>query len=287
VLPAVTTKARIEPSEPASGAQVGNPRHDAPYVYVYCAVRGSVNARAVGKLPALPDASPPRVLPLTRDISLIVADVPADVYRAESVESRLSDLDWVGRCGSAHHAVADALVSKHTVAPLRPFTLFSSEARARDTFGRLTTKLETALERVSGKAEWVLRIGPPDAARATADARVPPKPQAPTSGTSFLAQKAAARKSAGELAARVQREAARVFQLLATAAAQSQERPSESPAGLLLDATFLVPARQTASFKRVLEREAGALLRDGCHVSLTGPWPAYSFVSLETGSKRG
>jgi hypothetical protein len=258
-------------------------------VYVYCAVRGAVNARALGKLPALPDAAPPRAVPLTADISLVVADVPADMYRAETIEAHLTDIDWVGRCGTAHHGVADALAAKHTVVPLRPFTLFSTEARARATFAALTAEVGAALDRVSGKAEWVLRIGQPEPARVPA--RSPgssgPTTRTPTSGTSFLAQKAAAKRSAGELAARVRHDAAAVFAALARLAAESSERPAVPGTGLLLDAAFLVPSRQIASFKRVLETEAKGLLRDGCRVSLTGPWPPYSFVSLDSGPNRG
>jgi hypothetical protein len=265
---------------------VRNARREPPYVYVYCAVRGAPSARVLSKLPALPDASPPRALALNDGVRLIVADVPASAYRAEAIEARLSDLDWVGRCGKAHHAVADALAAKHTVVPLRPFTLFSTDARARATFADLIDQLEAALDHVSGKAEWVLRIGQPDPARVAARTSSGRKPSPPTSGTSFLAQKAAAKKSASELAARVRHDAAGVFDALAKVADQSNERPPVPGTGLLLDAAFLVPSRQTASFKRVLETEAKGLLSDGCRVSLTGPWPAYSFVSLDSGPNR-
>jgi hypothetical protein len=249
-------------------------------------VRGALNARTLAKLPALPDAAPPRAVALTDDISLVVADVAAGTYRAEAIEARLSDLDWVGRCGTAHHAVADALAAKHTIVPLRPFTLFSNETRAWETFAALAAQLEAALDQVSGKAEWVLRIGQPDPARVTARSGSGRKPMPPTSGTSFLAQKAAAKRSASELAARVRRDAAGVFEALADVADQSNERPPVPGTGLLLDAAFLVPERQTASFKRVLEAEAKGLLGDGCRVSLTGPWPPYSFVSLDSGPNR-
>jgi hypothetical protein len=85
----------------------------------------------------------------------------------------------------------------------------------------------------------------------------------------------------------VRHDAAAVFAALARLAAESSERPAVPGTGLLLDAAFLVPSRQIASFKRVLETEAKGLLRDGCRVSLTGPWPPYSFVSLDSGPNRG
>jgi hypothetical protein len=244
-----------------------------------------VNARALSKLPTLPDGDSPRVLPVADEVALVVADVAAETYRAEAVEARLTDLDWVGRCGTAHHAIADALLEKHTVAPVRPFTLFSTEARAKETFAGLAEQLRQAFDRVAGKAEWVLRIGHPDPTHTTA-ANEHDASGAPISGTSFLAQKAAAKRAATELAARVRHDAAAVYRALENAADESEQRAAVPGSGLLLDAAFLVHTRDFAAFKRLLESEAKGLLRDGCHVSLTGPWPPYSFVSLDSEAGR-
>jgi hypothetical protein len=264
------------------------PRRSEPsYIYVYCAVRGEVDLKALGHVPRLPHGGPPRVLHLRDDLSAVVADVPASDYRTSRLEARLSDLAWVGRCGSAHHAVADALVLGHTVAPLRPFTIFSTEARARARLLALADDLDAALDRVSGKAEWVLRIGKPDPALKIADRRVAKAARAGSSGTAFLARKAAARQSAAELVTRVRRDAAAVYNALADLADQADQREPEPATGLVLDAAFLVPARQWAQFRRPLQSRAKGLLRDGCRVSLTGPWPPYSFVTLGSGMGRG
>jgi hypothetical protein len=241
-----------------------------------------VNPSELSGLPSLPGGKPPRALAIADNLSLVVANVPADAYRADVVEARLGDLDWVGRCGSSHHAVADALTPAHTVAPLRPFTLFSSEERARARFSSLVEDLDAALERVSGKSEWVLRIGTPDPALMSID-RQAAAPARAVSGAAFLAQKAAARQAAAERAARVRRDAAAVFHTLSSVADQADRREPDPGTGLLLDAAFLVSRRQSAAFKRTLQAEARGLLRDGCRVSLTGPWPPYSFVALALG----
>ena len=47
---------------------------------------------------------------------------------------------------------------------------------------------------------------------------------------------------------------------------------------LLLDAAFLVPASRSARFRSLAAREARTLDREGYLVTLSGPWPAYSFV---------
>ena len=47
---------------------------------------------------------------------------------------------------------------------------------------------------------------------------------------------------------------------------------------LLLDAAFLVPRSRTASFRGSAAKEARTLAPHGYTVTLTGPWPPYSFV---------
>jgi hypothetical protein len=106
------------------------------------------------------------------------------------------------------------------------------------------------------------------------------------SGTSFLTQKAAAKQAAADLATRLRHDAAHVFDSLAGIAEEASERSTDNAPGLLLDAAFLVSARRTTAFKKALERAAQGLLRDGCRVSLTGPWPPYSFVALEAKTGR-
>jgi Gas vesicle synthesis protein GvpL/GvpF len=274
-------------SKSTSRTTKARPASRAPYVYVYCAVDGAVTARTLKGLATLPDGAKPRVVPLDDGLSLVVADVPAAVYHAAAVESRLGDLDWVGRCGSAHHAVADTLVAGHTVVPLRPFTLFSSETRARKTFISMLDDLRAAVDRVTGKAEWVLRVGRPDPARMSVDSAQVDKSKGATSGTAFLAQKAAAKQAVADLAARVRHDASALFDSLAALASQSERRTPEAKTGLVLDAVFLVGTNDAARFKQTLEAEAAGLLRDGCRISLTGPWPPYSFVAVDPGRHRG
>ena len=47
---------------------------------------------------------------------------------------------------------------------------------------------------------------------------------------------------------------------------------------LLLDAAFLVPRARGTSFRALVAREARRLGRLGYNVTLSGPWPPYTFV---------
>jgi hypothetical protein len=47
---------------------------------------------------------------------------------------------------------------------------------------------------------------------------------------------------------------------------------------LLLDAAFLVPRTRATRFKALATRESKALAREGYGLTVSGPWPPYTFV---------
>ena len=243
---------------------------------MYCAVEGSPTALpSVG----MPDGGSPRALSLTDDISIIASDVPSVIYSAESIEGRLSDLDWVAGAGAAHHAVVDAVAdSGLVVLPFRLFTLFSTEAAALATLRDRREPMQQAFARVRGKQEWVLRIGKPDPSRIDTQTSTG---GAPATGTNFLQAKAEARREAAMRTTRVKEDAAAAFEALEQLADAAKTRPVDAGGTLMLDAAFLVPPSRVDALRETLTRRAERLLRDGCPVSLTGPWPPYSFASMD------
>ena len=230
----------------------------------------------------MPEGGAPRALSLDEGITLIVSIVPASVYSAGSLETRLSDLDWVSTAAAAHHAVVEEIAEAGvTILPFRLFTIFSSEAMALAAFRDLRPALRRAFDRIRGKEEWVLRITQPDPSRAETTASVP---RPADSGTSFLAGKAAARRERIDRAERVKADATVSYQALERLADAATTRAVEASGNLVLDAAFLVRPASVDALKDTLTRTAQRLLREGCAVRLTGPWPPYSFASLESPS---
>ena len=201
----------------------------------------------------MPGGSAPRVLALTGDIALVVADVPAAIYRTDTIEARLTDLEWVALCGAAHHAVADALAPKHNVVPFRlVHAVLERGQGARDARPGHQADRRGARSRegqggvgVADREGSAFRRAFWNGCRSRCQGRpegaagLRPAP----SGTAFLAGKAAAKKAAAETAMRVRRDAAAVFDALEEIADQANQRSIEAASGLLLDAAFLVPAR--------------------------------------------
>src|SRR6266705_507350 len=111
-------------------------------IYVYCLI-GSVRRPTLARMPAgLPGLGPVRLLD-TGDPNavktlrlgvlrkwLAVADAPLSRYGEETINSRLSDLDWVSRAAVAHEAVVEAFIDAAAVLPMKLFTIFTNDERA-------------------------------------------------------------------------------------------------------------------------------------------------------------
>jgi hypothetical protein len=226
----------------------------------------------------MPKGNAPRLLPVSRRVALVVADVPRSDYAPAVLEPRLADADWVSAAAAAHHRVIERLARTHALVPLRLFTIFSSDARARRTIAAKAPRLNRTLQRLEGREEWVLRIGTPDPAHQRAGAQLPSQE---VSGTSFLRQKAAVVQARRARAQRIRMDTARLVDALEALADVVSLRPPPDGASLLVDAAFLVDRRKRQMFRRALTAHATPLLADGCAVSLTGPWPPYSFAAIE------
>jgi hypothetical protein len=74
--------------------------------------------------------------------------------------------------------------------------------------------------------------------------------------------------------------------LSAKARATSRRRPSEAT-GLLLDMALLVPRGRERDVLRIIRGWTPRFAGRGCRVWQTGPWPPYSFVTVERSAARG
>ena len=147
------------------------------------------------------------------------------------------------------------------------------------TLTRSKARITKALAGVTGRDEWVLRVGPPDPSVMTSKTDAAARARLVT-GTGFLQRKAAATRERSERVARVRSETAKVYAALEPLAERALARDVPPGLALLLDAAFLIERRRMSLFRQTLARTAQPLLDAGCKVSLTGPWPAYSFAAI-------
>jgi hypothetical protein len=249
--------------------------------YVYCVVASATKPKIPRAVDGLPGTGPVRLIGVDRGLYLVVADAPLGKYGEERIQRGLSDLDWVSRAAVAHEAVVESFIDAAAVLPMKLFTMFTTDERAVEHIRAERPRIVSLLKRLSNQHEWGVRVVL-DRSRAVKAHTPRTRAAAPASGLAYLALKKAQRDSARELAERAQETVADLYDRLASKARVAKRRgANELPAQggpLLLDAAFLVPRSRTASFRALAAREAKSLAPHGYDVTLTGPWPPYSFV---------
>jgi len=166
------------------------------------------------------------------------------------------------------------------VLPMKLFTIFTTDDRALDHVRAQRARIASLVKRVANQQEWGIRVV---LDRTLAAARSKKKlATRSTSGISYLKQKKAQRDAATQLASHARDTVADLFDRLAARAGDAKRRAaSELPVQggpLLLDAAFLVPRSRAATFKALAARESKALARHGYGLTVSGPWPPYTFV---------
>jgi hypothetical protein len=209
----------------------------------------------------------------------VVADAPLTTFSEDAINRGLADLDWVSRAAVAHEAVVESFISAAAVLPMKLFTLFTNDDRALAYIHRERGQIERAIERVKNHDEWGLRV---ILDRARASSGGVPSRKTSAIGATYLQRKKAQKDAVTELARRAREVVADLYDLLARHASLGRRRvASELPSEggpLLLDAAFLVPRRRAARFRTVVAREARMLMPQGYALTLSGPWPPYTFM---------
>jgi hypothetical protein len=284
-----TTKTRA-PEPAVASKPIASQTRGAQGTYLYCVVK-SAGAPAIttgksgksGKRDeGLVGAGPPRSIDVGGGFHIVVASVPLALYSAEAIEAKLRDLDWVGSAASAHENVVERAAQSGTVVPMKLFTIFSSDERAADHVRDMRKSLDAVVAKIAGCEEWGLRILFDEASALKAKEKLAAKqPKAPVTGTSFLLRKKAHDESRRRLTSEAKHEVDDLFVRLEKTAKNAVRRPPpnrELAGQVLLDAVFLVPSARIDKFKSTVAGSARDLAREGYHITLTGPWPAYSFI---------
>jgi len=257
-----------------------------PVTYVFCVIAAARRPRVPAKARPLPGLGPVRILDVDGGTYLVVADAPLSRYGEEVINRGLGDLQWVSRAAVAHESVIESFVDETAILPMKLFTIFTSDARALEHIARQRTRIAALVKRVANHQEWGIRLvlDRAAAARASASSLGKRGTAAPpvASGAAYLTRKKAQRDAAVELASRARDIVAGLYDRLEARSKLARRRAaSELPVKggpLLLDAAFLVPKARAAPFKALAAREARTLVKQGYALTISGPWPPYTFV---------
>lgn len=274
--------------------------------YVYCVVASARRPRLTRVPRGLDGTGRARLLEIDRGLCAIVADASSERYSEGAINRHLADLDWVSRAAVRHEAVVEHFIDAGAVLPMKLFTIFASDERAVRHLRAERSRLVAAARRVASHQEWGLRVlldrsraGAGIATDRAGGGRAGHRPAVgshagrnlaarhrvgseSTPGLAYLSRKKAHRDRSLELNSRARQTMSSLYDRLARHARLARRRTSmESIAqggGLLLDAAFLVRRSRTEAFRALAAKEARVLAPQGYAITLTGPWPPYTFV---------
>ena len=260
---------------PSSSVDGGSPvdgRQSA--TYVYCLIQSPKPASTRGAPESIPGASAPRLLPIGNGVWAVVADAPLDRFSGEALQQELQDIEAISRHALAHASVIEFFFQRAPVIPLKLFTLFSSDAKAREhILGRLAT-LKRMFATLRGFEEWGVRIvaGELEAESARTMA----------SGRDYLQTKKKLHAREGAPSRATIRAANSALKSLGRIAAKTRKDAFPPPGRgrpYVTGASFLVKAKRRAVWRKQAAKVGAALAAAGHRLEISGPWPPYHFVS--------
>ncbi|MET7427057.1 GvpL/GvpF family gas vesicle protein [Dactylosporangium sp. NPDC005555] len=214
----------------------------------------------------------------------VVSSVDLAQFGEEPLRRNLEDLDWLETVARAHHTVVEAVGRSRPVVPARLTTVYRDDAGLRAMLEQRRGDFDAVLDRVSGRTEWGVKMY----AAPTASASEPSGTSSSGTvrpGTAYLQRRRA------QLSAEDQRwqlavaGAEEVHAALTGCAAAARRHPPQDrrltgrTEPMLLNGAYLVELRDSGRFGDAVTAQAAR--HPGLHLELTGPWPPYSFVTIE------
>lgn len=256
-------------------------------------------AGALTSLPVICMDSERPIYTLTHDhFQVVVSRVRSQFFDQAALQDHLQDAAWLESHVRMHQRVLDYVVAtEEPVLPLRFCTLYRNQDDVQTMLARHQFDLSGQLERLRDKQEWGVKLFVGQAAFQAAIlanhtalsawrdndevARLQAQIAKMARGAAFLFQK----KLEAALADKVDTLAFAIadhsHSLLATGAVEAIATPlrQQQPA-MCLNGAYLVSNARLPAFRRELEALGETYGTAGVYYELSGPWPAYHFLTL-------
>jgi Gas vesicle synthesis protein GvpL/GvpF len=251
--------------------------------YVYAVARG-LSQEHVKDLTGLRSA-PLRVVE-HRGLAAIISSVELEEFGDLGLRRNLEDLTWLEGVARTHDAVVRSIGGVAASAPLRLATICLNEDRVRSLLDEWHDAILAALKRVEGRLEWSVKViaedmgslglRPPATAKESATVGV---------GAAYLKRRKEENAQREDALATARTLADEVHALLSSYAVASRRLPPQDPrisgyeGAMTLNAAYLVENQVFEEFQAVI-RELKET-NPGLRIEAQGPWPPYSFSTLE------
>ena len=247
-------------------------------LYLYAIGRG-IDEEGLAHTPGLREA-PLRVVE-HRGLAAVVSDVDLDEFGEDGLRHNLENLHWLEDVARTHDAVVRAATAVGPTAPLRLATVCFDDDQVRARVEQWHDPLVRALDRVDGRAEFSVKAYA--SMTEPAAARSPAASTGPGAGAAYLQRRkeeTLRRERAGQDAVH---DAEELYTALAEHAVARRRLQPQDPrltkheGTMVLNAAYLVDAEEPFADTVAAAASRWPQLR----VEVIGPWPPYSFATLE------
>jgi hypothetical protein len=231
------------------------------------------------------------------DIGAVLSEVEPGEFFGEAAEARLGDLEWLGPRVCRHEQAVEAVMRETPVLPARFATLFTSLSSLEESvlehreaiagfFTRLGDKQEWAVKGLLDRTEGMKKPGPQG--RLPAEESV----SAGAPGARYFQEKRIQARWERDFTSRLKEFCRKTAAALGALGAGFQERKILVPVApgtdveVVLNWAFLLSPAALDGFRDCLERLNGDEAFPGLALTLSGPWPPYSFVPDLSGGVR-
>lgn len=249
--------------------------------YLYCL---TPSGRDIEGLAAGVDEGHPVLMRACGETCAVYSLVELGEFLGASAEARMQDLAWLGPRACRHEAVIEHVMSRAPVLPARFATLFSSLESLEQFILEQGGAITGFFSELGEKQEWAVK-GLLDREGALQGLFDPAAEElAGSPGTRYFQEKRTRARLERESGLRLKEFCRRAATVLGTHAAGFSERKiltpknGEADAEVVLNWAFLLPPGAIADFRASLERFHQVDAFPGLALTLTGPWPPYSFV---------
>ena len=231
------------------------------------------------------------------DLLALVSAVSLAEYDLKSLEVHLQDRNWLEFLATSHQRVMTELLDTYTLLPLKLCTLYIDEDRVRAALVANADTFRAALDRIEGAVEWGVKAYCNKASlEAWAAHSAPQLSQlsksvaTATPGARYMLEKRLAR-AAQQVSEELKRSYAFASHMLLAAGVRAAEQNPVQPTqihghsdDMVLNGVYLVDDAGIDAFAAVIDDLRTQYGPCGFSFALTGPWPAYSFSTIDTGS---
>jgi hypothetical protein len=219
-------------------------------------------------------------------LTAVVSEVPLDEYGEEGLRRNLNDLEWLEEVVRAHEGVLEAALPGGPLVPMRVCTIYTDTQHVERMLAERKTSFEDAIARLSGRAEWGVKLTA-DRNRAAEAARARMGHVAGATagaGGSYLGRKQQDLRLHDEVVEILDAAAAESHARLEEWAAESELLPAQRrelsghEGEMVLNAAYLVDDDRLDGFRQVVSELEQQYGDEGFAFELTGPWAAFHFT---------